>query len=379
MNNKEAKELLDKYFAGECTPEERLLVERAYNLQDNQYTQFISEEKYEEIKAQVWGNLDLGSSEVKKSYRLWPHISVAAAAIATIVFGVYFFNAARHDDSGLLTEFGARSQDVAPGKNGATITLANGKVIQLSDAKTGVVVGGMHLKYDDGSQVPVSSLTESKGGVQNLTASTARGQTYQFTLPDGTKVWLNADSKISFPTQFNGRVRKILLTGEGYFEVRKDKEHPFIVESRGQEVEVLGTHFNLAAYLDESLTKTTLLEGKVKILNRLKDSLQETILNPGQQMLLSKSESHLILNPDLEEITAWKDGYFKFSESLESIMAKVARWYNVEIIYQDNFNGKLKFLGKISRTKNLSAILDIIESAGNVHFKIEGRRVTVMK
>jgi transmembrane sensor len=319
--------------------------------------------------------------------RLWPRIVVAAAAVAAITLGTWLYMNGPDVKSGDEVVM----NDIAPGKNGATITLANGKVIQLSDAKSGVVIGNGRIKYNDGSFLspsgrdgvaregsgPVNPLSPQgdpdvkSGGGMALTASTAKGQTYQFTLPDGTKVWLNADSKLEFPSNFvNSKTRNVKLSGEGYFEVAKDKAHPFIVATDQQEVEVLGTHFNINSYSDESNTKTTLLEGSVRV--------NEVVLKPNQQSILTGSNRIKVQDVDIEEAIAWKNGKFVFEyENIESVMRKLSRWYDAEIIYQGNIGDKT-FTGSISRRDNISKILEKITYTQNVHFKIEGRRITVM-
>lgn len=313
-----------------------------------------------------------GAITVKRSVRLWPRIAVAAAAVAAIVVGVWFFSAPRHPDAE-TSSAQAAVNDIAPGKNTATLTLANGKVIDLDTSRTSVVVA------------------DSVKAMTMLVASTPRGGTYQVVLPDGSKVWLNADTKISFPSQFTGKERKILLAGEAYFEVAKDKQHPFIVESNGQEVEVLGTHFNISAYQDEGAVKTTLLEGSVKVSygsrrpelgsgpQTGKSLIQDNIvLKPNQQLILSGNKLDVI-TANLEQIMAWKNGQFAFhKQSLQEIMRGVARWYNVEVVYEADFKSR-PFTGSISRFEDISTVLHVLELTGAVHFKVEGRRVTVMK
>ena len=288
--------------------------------------------------------------------------------------------------------------DVAPGSNGATLTLANGKVINLSDAKTGVVIGNEKLAYDDGTDLGQPALNSVQGHpelvsgsrtIQALTATTAKGQTYQFTLPDGTKVWLNADSKLEFPSNFSGAKQRIVsLSGEGYFEVAKDKAHPFIVESGNQQVEVLGTHFNINAYTTEGKTKTTLLEGAVRVSSSRQSAAtrdlpmrrDDVVLKPGQQSELSNTASGKIkvTEVDLEDAIAWKEGYFLLdNDDFEGIMNKISRWYNVDIVY-DTMPQDIQFGGRVSRTRNVSAVLEALERTGKVKFKIEGRRITVL-
>lgn len=326
-----------------------------------------------------------------RTVRLWPRIAVAAAAVAAVTLGVWFYNTSHQSRLDVGNPGSAQyATDIAPGKNGATITLASGKVIQLSDKKLGVVVG-KEIKYDDGTALSgLQGHPDVKsGGGMTLTASTAKGQTYQFTLADGTKVWLNADSKLEFPSKFvNSKTRFVKLSGEGYFEVAKDKAHPFIVATDKQEVEVLGTHFNINAYKDESNIRTTLLEGSVRVGRGspgksgqvTPEGERSVILKPNQQSVLSASGQLQVKEVDPNEATAWKSGIFDFEdETLGELMRKVARWYNVEVEYGNKNLASLEFTGTISRYDKVSKLLAILETTNSVHFKIEDRKIKVTR
>jgi ferric-dicitrate binding protein FerR (iron transport regulator) len=202
------------------------------------------------------------------------------------------------------------------------------------------------------------------------------GGQYQLLLPDGSKVWLNSGSSIRFPTAFIGKERVVELKGEAFFDIKENKKMPFIVRTNNSmDIKVLGTQFNVMAYEDEKSINTTLLEGSVQILKET----GSTYLEPGQAAVLNKGSGKIKVAPaDIEDAVAWKNGYFIFSnENIESIMRKVSRWYNVEIEYQGNLNNK-DFVGTISRDKNISELLKMLELTGAIHFRIEGRRVTVM-
>lgn len=206
------------------------------------------------------------------------------------------------------------------------------------------------------------------------TLSTAKGETYKVNLPDGTQVWLNAASSLTYPARFTSTNRKVTLTGEGYFEVAKDKAHPFIVGTDKQDVTVLGTHFNINAYTNESATKTTLLEGSVKV---TADN-QQQIIKPGQQAAL-RNGGIKVLEIDTELATAWKNNKFIFDgDDIQYIMRMVERWYNVEIVY-DTYTANEKFYGGVSRYENVSEVLKSLESTGKIHFKVEGRKIFVRK
>lgn len=272
----------------------------------------------------------------------------------------------------------ADAKHISIGKNAAILTLADGRKIDLLKAENGRLTeeSGVAIRKTAYGKL-VYEVKEVSTRVNNEkylnTISTPKGGQYQVILPDETIVWLNAASSIRFPAGFtNLKQRKVQLSGEAYFEVAKDKQHPFIVETGQQEVEVLGTHFNLNAYGDEQNVKTTLLEGSVRVLSG-KDLV---VLKPGQQSLLHNHTLD-VANADTEEAVAWKNGYFKFnSEPLPSIMRKLSRWYDVEVVYEGK-PGNDRFGGTISRYKNLADVLEMLESTKLVKFKVEGRKIIV--
>jgi len=368
MDGSELKELLAKYRAGDSTAEEKALLENWVAAVTYPEYEISEKELLEDLSA-IRNSLPLIKQQI--TVRLWPRIAVAAAAVAAIVVGAWLFSANHHLDRNAATR-NLFVNDIAPGRNGATITLANGKVIQLSDAKSGVMIEKAGLKYSDGVAVQGGGTDLRRDDVK-LVAATGRGQTYQFTLPDGTKVWLNADSKLEFPSNFvNSKTRFVRLSGEGYFEVSKDKTHPFIVGADKQKIEVLGTHFNVNSYEDRG-TITSLLEGSVKLTN----DIEGRVLKPGE-IGASTIKGIMLLPGDVNDAVAWKNGYFRFrGEQIQPIMEQLARWYDIEVSYQ----GKMPmdgFNGKVSRNKNISQVLKALEAMKIVHFKVEGRRVTVI-
>jgi len=311
--------------------------------------------------------------------RLWPRIAAAAAILIVVGAGlVLYVNKAKLD----VNVGAAYANDIAPGKIGATLTLANGKKIRLADAANGEIAkeeGISVTKTKDGQiiygpekQASNENNDPSLQGTKN-TLSTAKGETYILTLPDKSKVWLNAASSLTYSASLNERgLRRVRLEGEGYFEIAKDKAHPFIVESNGQQVEVLGTHFNVSAYGDDADVKTTLLEGSVRV-------NKNAILKPGQQAVLYDNKVR-VLQVNAEDAIAWKDGLFIFEdEPLQSIMRKIERWYNVEVSYAKDVDQDKLYWGSVSRYDNVSRILKRLELTKNIHFKIEGRRITVMR
>ncbi|MDR6783306.1 FecR family protein [Pedobacter africanus] len=316
---------------------------------------------------------------VARKLNLWPRIAIAAA-IATIIFGagLYYYNLNNNIEQ---SDQVALKNDVAPGKSGATLTLANGKKIKLSDATNGELAkeaGVVISKTADGQLVYEIKGSKSGPGKIN-TLSTAKGETYQVRLPDGSLVYLNAASSLTYSANLNERgKRRVKLDGEGYFEIAKDKAHPFIVSTDKQEVEVLGTHFNINSYVDEPVTATTLLEGSVKVTS-LVGARQTPTLKPDQQAL-NDGRAIVVKAVDTDNITDWKDGDFNLNRvDFKSAMRKIARWYDVEVIYEDAVPEDFETVGWVSRDRKLSSVLKSIESMGIIRFKVEGRKIYVLK
>ncbi|WP_316817397.1 FecR family protein [Pedobacter nyackensis] len=375
MENNIAKSLLDKYTAGTCTDEELAKVEAWYAQWNQDLPDTLSEEKIQLALDRGYHRLPVAhKSPLIVKWRNW---ASAAAIILVTGLGVVFYK--KRNSTGLsFSMVTIKDKDISPGSKRATLTLSDGKKINLSDAKTGVVIDINKLSYDDGTAIS-STLSNKKEPIGNLSVSTPRGGTYQIVLPDGSKVWLNAASDLKFPNSFHSlATRTVKLTGEAYFEVSKNQNQPFIVETDQQNVKVLGTHFNINSYRDQKNTKTTLLEGSVQVATKTPKNIQEVILSPNQQSVLTGSTIH-IQNANVKEAIAWKNGYFIFNgENLETIMQEISRWYDVQVIFEDNVQ-TVSFIGVISNSKNLSAVLQAIAETGNVHFRIEGRSVIVMK
>lgn len=269
------------------------------------------------------------------------------------------------------------ANDVPPGKLGATLMLANGKRIRLSDVADGALASESGVSISKTANGQVVYKVIQKGIVSNArnTMSTEKGETYFVVLPDGSKVWLNAASSISYNARLlDEDKRKIQLSGEAYFEVVNDSKHPFIVESNGQQVEVLGTHFNISAYNDDPSIRTTLVEGSVKV----KTSSKDILLRPNQQALLEGSNLE-VSDVNAKRATAWKNNNFVFAnEKIETVMKLLERWYNVEVEYRGAMPQD-RFRGSVSRFENISTVLGILEATGLVRFQIKDRRIYVSK
>lgn len=366
-------ELADKWMKGTITPSEKELLDKWYDL-DTAEPLTWGDEAEEQLAARLLRNINTQKSPPHSSKRRW---QIPAAAILLIALGIgTYLYVSRSNPPGQAT---VANKEIKPGRNQAILTLGNGEKIVLTDAANGEVASRSGVKITktaDGQLVydAADAANENSPLEYNSIEAPAGGQ-WQVKLPDGSVIFLNASSGITYPTRFVGNERRVQMTGEAYFEIAHNKKMPFRVESRGQTVEVLGTHFNIMAYADEKMIRTTLLEGSVKIVT---DSGSK-MLEPGEQAQLSGNKLKVTSDVDMEEVVAWKNGYFKFNESLESIMAKIARWYDVDVEYRDKPGSDLTFSGKISRSRDISGILKMLEYTGDVHFKLEGRKVIVTK
>jgi len=376
MKRTEAEELLNKYANGNCT-EEELSILHTWYLAQSFDAPAISAEEVEMAKQKVWNSLPIHEANTSKTVKLFPsklikRIAVAAVAILSLSLGYYFIQKSQRN----LDKPLAKHEQILPGGNKAVLTLADGTTLDLNLAQNGLLShsnGTNIVKAADGKIVYNNNTSETKSVAWN-TLSIPAGGYYNVILSDGTVVWLNAKSSLKYPTEFTGKERIVELNGEGYFEVAHRNSQPFKVITEHQTVEVLGTHFNINAYHDEQSTTTTLLEGRVKV----SASGTQKTLSPNQQAKL-KDGSMSITQCNAENTIDWVNNDFIFdNEDLSSIMRKISRWYNVEISYPSHL-ANLEFTGSISRSKNITQVLKIMELTGMVNFKIEGRRITVMQ
>jgi len=377
MKKIDAGLLLEKYKAGTISDEELAMLESWY-LQE-----IKSNKSYEGLEAHMQAMDKNFSAILQPNIQLksnnWKKIAVAASLLITFSAGFWFYTT-KHRSTNLKT-IDLASNDIDPGKNSATLTLSNGKKIKLIDALEGKLAEetGVKITKTADGQILYDAQAVTDGndnGVLN-TLSTSNGESYRIRLPDGSLAILNAASSLTYSTNLNKLdVRNVTLNGEAYFEISKDKKHPFVVKTATQEVEVLGTHFNINSYNDEPLVKTTLIEGMVKVTPEGKNG-KSIILKPGEQAALTLNGTLRVNEVDTEEVLAWKNGYFLFNdEEIESILKKVARWYDIEVKYESGVSTE-RFNGMISRNKSLGQVLKMLEKTDVVKFKIEGRRIIV--
>lgn len=293
-----------------------------------------------------------------------------AAAILIISFaGIWYtYNQEVHQVHEIAAE------DISNGGNNAFLTLTDGRKIDLSTGQSGIIIENGQITYEDGSSLAV--LPDVGRTVQTnstLELSTPRGGTYRMTLPDGSKVWLNAASTIKYPSNFIGKERIVEISGEAYFDIKNDRQRPFKVLSKNQEIEVLGTEFNITAYPDENETKTTLVDGKIRLSWSAKSegtaSLNKTIiLIPGEQGRLDNGRITKS-KVDIAAYTAWKDGFFYFNRTPTAVaITQLARWYDLDVIYEGT-RPEANLFAYIDRNKPLSAVLKALEKS-ELKFKV---------
>ena len=259
--------------------------------------------------------------------------------------------------------------DVAPGGNKAILTLGNGSTIILDSAHTGKLAqqGNAEIVKLDSGKIAYTTTNKKSNEIIYNTLTTPKGGQYQLELPDGSRVWLNAESSLTYPTVFSGSERVVEMTGEAYFEVAHHAKMPFRVKCNGQMIEDIGTSFNVNAYTNEEAMQTTLIEGSVKINN--------VVLKPGQQAVVTDKIS-ILDHVEVDDIIAWKNGQFRYSSvSIESIMRQAARWYDVDVVYEGKVNET--FSGGISRNVNISELLKILGYSNKVSFDIEGKKIII--
>jgi len=384
--------LIRKYLQQECTVAEidELLNlfgasknEKALKAAITEYLEANNESLSTDNYSHILGDVETGLFNriheigyIKRT-RTWPRMVAAASiAIAVITGGYFFYQSQLTKDK---TEFTAVN-DIPPGKNGATLTLANGKKIYINDAQAGNIASeaGVKISKTRDGQLIYEVTGEDNGSLAYNTLTTTRGEQSQVRLPDGSLVFLNSESSLKYPTSFSRQdKRAVFLSGEGYFEVSKDKAHPFEVSTDDQKVQVLGTHFNINAYGNNSATRTTLLEGSVRVENLAAKKSQ--ILTPGQQSRVINSTMD-IASVNLDEVTAWKDGVFMYDgESLENIMKDISRWYNVEVEFTDPSLKKKSIYITANRFDHLSELLKPLGRTAKASFDIKDNKIIIHK
>jgi transmembrane sensor len=414
MNETMATDLLKRFRSGECTDVEKQLVEAWYAELINTGELEWEEGEKESIQAagENWLLQNMNDDELTyapvRRMRTATKAWWAAAAILVLITGAAYYLYNKQQATAVAKKEDTLKNDVAPGSNKAVLTLANGTTIVLDDASNGVVAqegNSKVLKPEDGQLLYEQEENSEQGPLAYNTLATPRSGQYQLILPDGSKVWLNSESSIHYPIAFAENERRVQITGEAYFEVAKLKlgsgeRVPFIVEKGDMQVEVLGTHFNVNAYNDESAIKTTLLEGKVKVVNResafAKASADKSangkrekpneisvVLKPGEQAVMAKANRSgndriKINKADVDNVVAWKNGLFHFeSADIKTVMRQLARWYDVEVVYEGTTVKNDPLFVEVSRNTRLSDVLKVLQESGSAKFTIQGKKIVV--
>jgi transmembrane sensor len=367
--------LLEKYRQGNCTDEERALVESWYLHYEEDNLPEISDAAKEQQLQDVWELLPIHQQTPVKRINAWPRM--AAAAVLLIAASICFYFYSQKNTNTSTTNANNQAHAIVPGGNKAVLTLANGSKITLTGAHNGLIntqAGVKIVKKADGQLVYDAKNSADAADHSYNTIETPRGGQYQVVLPDGSKVWLNAATTLRYPANFAGlKERHVELNGEAYFEVAHNADCPFTVTAGNQQIKVLGTHFNIMAYNDEGMVKTTLLQGSV----RLTSGAVSGLLKPGEQGSFPDN-SLFVVPANVDEITAWKNGMFVFNNTdMYALMRQLSRWYDVNVEYEPGVKSDV-FFGKIERSSGLNKVLKILE-LGGVHFRVEGRKLIVMK
>lgn len=375
MKREKARQLIERYRKGLCTPEEKVLVERWYeSVVHDEKGPDIPLAQLAEERRDTWDKLEHRYFRVTGKYILYRYVAVAAAVLLIAAAALYVRRSGEH----------TMVADITPGYSQATLTLSDGRTIDLSSGQDGIIIGDDGITYADGTEVLSPETGKSGRPEDNHSISTPKGGQYQVILPDGTRVWLNAASKLTYPSSFAGDSRRVELTGEAYFSVAQssggnDSRHPpFMVRANGVEVRVLGTDFNINAYEDEYSVKTTLVNGAVQVMlpgDRHTGTAAER-LYPGQQAEVRNGKI-AVRSSDVEAETSWKRGRFDFQDkTLEVVLRQLARWYNLEISYEGPVPA-IEFYGGLNRNQNIATVLELLRN-NLVRYRLEGRHLIIV-
>jgi ferric-dicitrate binding protein FerR (iron transport regulator) len=369
--------ILSNYLENSDETELKLLMQQYFS-EDLENVKALDSVVSERLLGAIKQHIEIPRKHQKsKIFSMWSIRIAAASLVGVIALStlVWFKVHSKQPTAEIKQIAKSNNNDVKPGGNNAVLTLADGSIIILDEVENGELVQQGNtkvVKIDGKLNYNVSEMSTQQPMFNTIT--TPRGGQYQVVLPDGSQVWLNSVSSLRFPTFFNGKQRRVEITGEAYFEVAKNKEMPFIVSVNGAEIEVLGTHFNVNAYSDESTIRTTLLEGSVKF---VKEG-NVAILKPGQQSQMYLNGQLKIINDvEIEKVVAWKNGFFFFESSdFKTVSKQLSKWYDVEVVYDREIDDL--FYAKVPRSTKLSDLLKALSLTGKINFKIEGKRIIVL-
>ncbi|THF52998.1 DUF4974 domain-containing protein [Flavobacterium supellecticarium] len=378
---KDIHEVYDRFLKNQCTVDELQELFRYFGTSsETELLELIKSRSAELMSNELADDPErietLGTIQSKIEKRLFGRkrkvipfkyiVSVAAAILLTMVISLFLI---RYKRTPVINEINTHivQEDILPGGNKATLILSNGKTINLDEQKQEIIIGDSSLNYGDGTTLATTV------NVETAILKTPRAGQYDIVLPDGTKVSLNAESSLEYPVKFTGSERRVKLNGEGYFEVAHDKSKPFHVETKNQDVQVLGTVFNIQSYTEKEAT--TLFSGKVHVENTT--TKKSATLTPGQNAVAT-STSLNVQNIDLHDFAMWKKGRFGgSSKSLIEVLTEIERWYDIDIKMNKNISNSERAYISISRKENLSVVLDGIGQTYGVNFQIKGKEVII--
>lgn len=371
MNEEKAIELLKKYETGTISADEKALLETWYLQQAKNSTDQLSSEQLDESIEFLKGQLPL---KLGTERSIWPRIAAAASVLLILSAGGYFLT--RKPLPRQIAQ--NKPHEILPGTNQATLTLANGQKIALTKSLSGKLAqqGNTTINMSSGGEITYTQKDAAKPKVAEIaynTLTTKRKEQFPLVLADGTKVWLNSSSSITYPVTFNGKERRVSITGEAYFEVVHNAARPFRIAVSGQTIEDIGTEFNINAYDDEPVIKTTLINGSARVTK----GTRKTILKPGQVAITKSQQDDIqVKDANVEEAAAWKNGQTLFEdEDIQTIMRQVSRWYDVDVVYEGKIPNR-RFEGGISRKSNLSSLLKVLE-LNKIHFTVEDHKIII--
>ncbi|RKD90832.1 FecR family protein [Mangrovibacterium diazotrophicum] len=366
---REIQQLAYKWKNNTISPHEREELEDWYNQNPQKAIEWTKDLDSDALRERLLGNIistnrknDVTKKAKKSLIGVYKYAS--AAAVLIIALGLWFLldNRKSIPDSQVVTE---AVIDIPPGRQAATLILGNGMKVELDTMSSGGVLAQSNVLISKAGTTINYQVTDAmppeKGLVDFNTIYTNRGNQFQLTLVDGTKVWLNSESSITYPARFDGVIRKVELTGEAFFEVAKNPNQPFVVTARGVDVKVLGTHFNISAYNDDQFIKTTLVEGSVQVYNQA----HSVRIIPGEQASIGNLQSEIkVSQVDVNQVLAWQQGFFEFTNAtLPEIVKQISRWYDVDIRVEEGVLDK-RFGGRISNRLSLTRLLDLLGGSG---------------
>lgn len=382
MKKDEATKLISSYLAGTCTPDEKALIKKAYLLLGESETTDLSADQIAQLEKAVLGNITRQAKIKmlpKRRSNIWLY-AAASLVFALLLVGSYLWKIDPVKVPAVSSVPGFREPQ-------PVLLTINGKTFSLSGTQSGIRQGTDGISYLDGSLVDLSLLDQDADIAKHI-LTTPKGGMYSVTLSDGSIVSLNAGTTLTYPSRFDDEERVVYLEGEAYFKIttlpsqtqgaNNETPHdniPFKVISKGQTVEVLGTEFNLSAYPEETDIKTTLVKGSVQIRNSQSGTVNQ--LRPGEQGITSGDLTH-VKNVNTEQYTAWKNNEFVFDgASISEVMNTLARWYDVEIVYEGT-KPPDRYGGGLSRSEDISKVLELLEKTGGVRFRMEERTIHVL-